>query len=83
MEVAKVTKEKKKAGEFHSKVEHFAQFKGKPMVFIAGSFYQGGFLISKNKVRAILDNADLLKKFVSGEWDAEIKKLKDDEILKL
>lgn len=82
MEVVKNNRDKK-PGEFHSKVEHFSVFKGKPMVYISGSFYQGGFSMSKNKIRAVLENSKLLEKFANGEYDADIKKLKEDEILKI
>ncbi len=84
MEVQKRKDEKGlRKGDFHSEVDHFSMFKGKPMVYIKGSFYQGGFSMSKNKIRAILDNAEFLKRFAEGEFDADIKKLKEDEILKI
>jgi hypothetical protein len=49
------------------------------MVRIKGNFYKDGFNISKNKVKAILDNIDLLKKFANGEFDKDILELGTEE----
>ena len=56
--------------------------KGSHMVRIAGNFYRGGFNISKNKIKAILTYADELKRFAKGEYDTDIDKLKEGEVLK-
>jgi len=64
-------------------VKHFYFYKGKPMARIDGNFYMGGFNMSKNKIAAIFENEEILKKFVGGEFDETIKNLKDDEVLEV
>lgn len=64
-----------------SYVKHFCNFKGKSMVMIGGNFYNGGFLISKSKIAAILSLSNELKDFVDGKYDQDIKQLKEDEVI--
>jgi len=75
-----------------SSIEHFYKFipkdkegkkkgMGVPMVRIKGDFFGGGFNLSKNKARAIMNNLNLIKKFADGEYDNKIKELKEDEII--
>ena len=72
-----------KSNGHEPRVASYYNFKGKPMVTVEGNFYRGSFNISKNKVKAILDLAGELEKFVKGEYDKQILELKEDEILKL
>ena len=64
------------------KIDYFYNFKGKPMVRIAGNFMSGGFNLSKNKVKAVLDNAAVLKDFADGKLDSGLSELAEDEVLK-
>jgi len=91
----KVKLEKDETGEevIPSTIEHFYKFvpkdkeglpklgSGVPMVKIKGNFYRGGFNLSKNKVKAVLDNLEVLQKFANGEFDKDIKELKEDEVI--
>lgn len=54
---------------------------GVPMVRIKGDFMGGGFNLSKNKARAIVTNIDAIKKFADGEYDKDILKLGEEEVL--
>lgn len=63
------------------KIEHYSNYKSRPMVRIKGNFYGGGFNVSKNKILAILDNIDDLKEFAAGKYDKEIADLGEDEVL--
>lgn len=81
MKKIKVQKTKEKATEIPTVIEHYSQFKGKPMVRFSGNFMGGGFSMSKNKVRAVLDNAEALRDFVEGKLDAAIAELGEDEAL--
>lgn len=80
MQKEKITKQEKQT--IQTKIEHFYNFKGRPMVRISGNFMGGGFNMSKNKIKAILDNGDGLFDFVNGKFDQEILELAEDEILK-
>lgn len=72
--------EKKEQG---TKVGYYYRFKSTPMVFIEGNFMKGGFSLSKNKVKAVLDNLDELRRFAAGEYDTDITALEgDDDILR-
>ena len=88
----KITKDDKGQDTIPSIIEHFYKYKpvdkeGKtkgadvPMVRIKGNFFGGGFNLSKNKVKAVLDNLDILQKFAKGDFDKEINVLKPDEVL--
>jgi hypothetical protein len=66
-----------------AKVKRYSRFKGQPMVHIFGNFFGGGFNLSKNKVNAVLENIDELKKFAAGEYDAQIAELADNEALEV
>lgn len=82
LQVKKIVKPKESSkpnSVFH--VEFFYRYKGRPMVRVAGNFLGGGFNMSKNKVKAILDNADALRGFVNGEYDQKISELEDDEVI--
>ena len=68
--------------EYYYNYKPKANTPGIPMVRIRGNFMRGGFNISKNKVMAILDNLEVLKDFVSGEYDNDILALKENEKLK-
>jgi len=81
MNKVKKTKEEKK--EITPKVKSFSKFRNARMSRIEGNFMGGGFNISQNKVKAILDNIDILKKFANGDFDKDIDELSDDEILEL
>jgi hypothetical protein len=63
-------------------VDHFYLYKDRKMVYINGNFYKGGFAISQNKVKAILDNLKVMEQFVDGRFDIKIEGLKKDERLK-
>jgi len=52
-----------------------------PMVRIKGNFFKGGFNLSKSKVKAVLDNIELLQKFANGDLDKVINELEADEVL--
>lgn len=47
-----------------------------PAVYIEGNFFRGGFQLSKNKIIAILQCAEELRKFADGAYDEDIGKLK-------
>ncbi|HNR90739.1 MAG TPA: hypothetical protein PKM65_20555 [Spirochaetota bacterium] len=82
LQVKKIVKPKepsRSGNAFH--VEFFYKYKGRPMVRVAGNFLGGGFNISQNKVRAILDNAEALRGFVKGEYDQAILGLEEDEVV--
>ncbi|MDD5589376.1 MAG: hypothetical protein PHP92_04950 [Candidatus Nanoarchaeia archaeon] len=81
MEVKTIKKEEKE--KVVNKVEHYYNYKGKLMVKISGNFMGGGFSLSQNKAKAVLDNLDEIKKFVSGQYDEKIKELKEDQILEI
>ena len=82
MEVKKVDR-RAQANNGKSKVKQFYYYKGKPMARIDGNFYMGGFNFSKNKIKAIFENEEILKRFANGEFDEEIQNLKDDEVLEV
>ncbi len=80
--------EKVKPGVSASRIEGYSRFfkNGKPlsrMVRISGNFMGGGFNLSQNKVLAVLENIDELRKFAEGEYDPEIDELKEDDVLYL
>ena len=79
----KVKKQEKEKEPVKNEVTHYSKFKGRPMVYIKGNFFNGGFAISKNKVKAILDNIEELKRFANGDYDERIMELEQDEILEL
>jgi len=79
----KVKKSQEEEKEIINKVESFSKFKKARMARISGNFMKGGFQLSQNKVKAVLDNIEVLKKFANGEFDKEIDELQDDEILEL
>lgn len=75
-----------------STVEYFYKYTpkdkdGKPkgksiqMVHINGNFYGNGFNMSRNKIKAIMDNLELMKQFSQGKFDAVIDKLEEGEAL--
>ena len=74
----KVKKEEEVKTENKPVVEHFYRWKKAPMVRIKGNFFGGGFNMSKNKIKAILDNAAILKDFANGKLTEEIMELADD-----
>jgi len=63
------------------KIEHYYLWKKTPMVRISGDFFGGGFNLSKNKAKAIIENIEAIRNFASGKLDEDIKKLKDEEVL--
>lgn len=74
-----------------SSIDHFYKFipkdkegkiksTGVPMVRIKGDFFGGGFNLSKNKAKAILNNIDIIKEFADGQYDKAINKLKEGEV---
>lgn len=75
--------QQKEKQEVKNTIECFSKFKNARMVRIAGSFMGGGFNISQNKIKAILENKEMLQKFANGEHDKDIDSLKEDEILML
>ena len=78
-----VKKEKVEKKDLTPKVEGFLLYQGKtPMVSISGNFFRGKFQLSKNKVKAVLDNVEALKAFANGDLDKEILALGADEELK-
>ena len=90
----KVKLEKDSEGQevIKSTIEHFYNYvpkdkdgnpksSGTPMVRIKGNFYKGGFNLSKNKVKAVLDNLELMKQFANGDLDKQIEELKEDEVI--
>lgn len=66
-----------------AKVTGYFNYKGYPMVNISGNVARGQFALSKNKVAAILENIEELKKFADGFYDDDIKNLADGESLEL
>jgi hypothetical protein len=78
----KVEKVATKADVSFSKVQHFSNYKGHPMVRISGNFMGGGFQLSKGKLIAVLANLKELKDFAEGKHDDAIANLKEDEVLK-
>lgn len=64
-------------------VKHFSKFKKARMVRIDGNFMGGGFRISQNKIKAILENIDVLSQFAHGDFDNQIDELQEDEILEI
>lgn len=52
-----------------------------PMVKITGNFSRGGFIMTKSKIKAILDNAEELQKFIDGAYDEELQTLGEDEVI--
>lgn len=73
-------KQKKPVLEKRSHVEKFYKSNKDRMVFISGNFRRGGFSISQNKIAAILDNIEILRKFANGEYNEDIDILSDDEV---
>ena len=65
------------------RVKNFFKFKNSLMVRIEGNYFGGGFNMSKNKVKDILENKDILLKFVNGEFDEEISKLEENQALEV
>lgn len=64
-----------------SAVNAYGRFKKARMAHIKGNFMGGGFQLSQNKVKAVLDNIDELAKFANGEYDEAIDRLEDDQVL--
>ena len=92
MKKVKLEKNEKDQDVIPSTIEHFYKYMpldekgnskgaGIPMVKIKGNFFRGGFNLSKNKVKAIIDNIELLQKFANGEFDKEINELNFDEVI--
>lgn len=92
MKKVKLDKDEKGQDTIPSTIEHFYKYtpvdkdgksKGSSiaMVKIKGNFYRGGFNLSKNKVKAVLNNIELLQKFANGEFDKDINELKLDEVI--
>jgi hypothetical protein len=79
----KVKKQESEKAEVVNKVDSFSKFQKARMVRITGSFMKGGFNISQNKVKAILENIDVMEKFVKGDFNSKIDELEEDEILKV
>jgi hypothetical protein len=73
-------KEEKQSGKIEPRVEHFHKFNKARMVFISGNFQRGGFSMSQNKISAILQNIEVLKKFAEGEYNEDIDVLSTDEV---
>lgn len=78
----KVKLDNNQNGKQEVSIEHYYNYKNIPMVRIKGSFYSGGFNMSKNKLKAIFDLQDQLTDFVAGKFDEEIKTLEDGVVLK-
>ncbi len=72
---------KEKAAEMRPTIEHYYSFNKKPMVRIKGSFYGGGFNLSYNKLKAVIDLLPELKAFAGGEHNELIKGLEENEVL--
>ena len=79
MATVKTKDDRKKAEE--SKVESLSKFQKHTMIRISGNFQGGGFQISKNKAKAVLDNALLIGRITNGEFDEAVQKLSDNEVL--
>lgn len=77
------SEEKGKAADVPSKVESFSIYKGHPMIRFSGNFMGGGFSLSKNKVKAVLENIEEAKLFAEGKYDEQIKELGEGEILRI
>jgi hypothetical protein len=71
-----------KGAEVPNRLDGFSLFKGSPMVRITGNFMGGGFNLSKNKAKAVLELADKIRPFAMGEYDEQIKTLGEGETLK-
>lgn len=80
MEVIAIQEETKE--EEKTALEHFYNFKGTPMVRFKGNFYRGGFNVSKNKVRAVIENLEIMKQFINGDFDEAIAGLQEGQALK-
>ena len=74
MQKVKLNNEEKKTG---NGIEHYANYKGYPVVK-----FEAGFQMGKKKILAILNNIPELQKFAAGEFDEEIKDLEEGEVLK-
>lgn len=83
MQKVKMNTVNKSKENVQGRVKQFFIFKGSPMVRIEGNYYTGGFNISKNKVRDILNNVEILKEFVSGDLDDRMKELEEGEALEV
>ena len=80
----KVQKENsQKQAEIKNLVDSLSKFKNARMMRISGSFMKGGFNISQNKLKAVLDNLEIVQKFVKGDYNKEIDELQENEILKM
>ena len=71
MKTVKLNKDEKNQDIIPSVIEYFYKYTptdtdgnpkgvGTPMVKIKGNFFKGGFNLSKSKVKAVLDNIDIL-----------------------
>lgn len=79
--IKKVKKTETEVTIIENIVKHLYKWKNSRMVRIEGNFMNDGFNISQNKVRAILENKDVLQKFINGEFNTKIDELQEDEIL--
>ena len=75
--------EDKKESNSKTIFENFHRFKKSPMMRFKGNFFGGGFALSKNKVKAVIDNLALCGEFAAGKFDEQIMKLEDGEVLEL
>lgn len=66
-----------------SEVKSLYKFKNARMIRVVGNFMGGGFNVSQNKVKAILENIEVMRKFANGEFDENIDELQEDEVLEL
>lgn len=64
-----------------AKVRGYCRFKNARMAIITGNFMNGEFRISQNKLKAILNNLDELKRFADGAYDIKVDELDNDSIL--
>ena len=83
MEKVKMENPEGKKSKVKPVVEGYYKFKTTSMARIKGNFMKGGFNISKNKVLAVIENLEELKKFANGDYDKQIDDLGEDEMLKL
>jgi len=80
MKLVKTTTSSKPA-IIEPKLEKFYSMNGTPVVRISGNFTKGGFSLGKAKIAAILRYADVLKEFSDGNYDTQIDKLGENEVL--
>lgn len=79
----KVRRKPKRKKLLTSEVTSFYKYRNARMARFTGNFMGGGFNVTQSKVKAILDNIEIMREFVNGVFDENIDELTESEILEL